>query len=272
MEDRLAGPARSTRADFRYVVRNEGKRHPPAGPGRRPAAPTHSTTYYRSSTSAAGGHARLPGRESRPLRPDRRGGRDSETPALAERRGLPPVPPLSFRMRAMTQPTQPLPRPRRGTSSQGRNAFPRTSAQHRQAPTKLPARIGPPASLLEAIGDAIADCGPVHGRCLPRENPCRPSLEFQGPDCANGRRVVHRGRVEAGQQPGGEVGTILVPQCQSVPQDRFGLGGHDPIVRAAGAKARAPFTAPEGLHRSCQFAVQTDRSRSPLRRTPALMP
>lgn len=222
---------------FQYVVRNERRRRPPAGPGppRRP----RSTTSGRSSTSAAGGHARLPERESRRLRPDRPGDRDSATPALAERRELPPIPRLSFQMRATTQQTEPLPRPRRGTWSQGRHACPRTSARHRQAPRKLPAQIGPPASLLEAISDAIADCGPVHGRCVPRKNPRRPSLEFQGPDCANRRRVVYSRRIEAGQQLGGEVGTILVPQCQSVPQDRFVLGGHDAIVRAAGAKARA---------------------------------
>lgn len=111
-------------------------------------------------------------------RPDRPSGRGSETPALAERRALPPVPRLSFRMPAMTRSTELLPRLRQGTSSRGPYACPRTSARHRQAPLKLTARTGPPASLLETVSDAIADCGPVFGRYFPREDPRRPSLEF----------------------------------------------------------------------------------------------
>ncbi len=172
----------------------------PCGPGAGGlAAPVRSTTSGWPSRSAGGDHARQPGRRSRRLRPDRPSGRGSETPALAERRELPPVPRLSLRMRAMTQSTEPLPRLRQGTLSQGPHACPRTSGRHRQAPTRLPARIGPPASLLETVSDAIADCGPVFGRCFPREHPRRPSLEFRGPDCANGRRVVHSRRIEAGQ-------------------------------------------------------------------------
>lgn len=212
---------------------------PLRGPGVGPVAPVRSTTSGWRSTSAAGDHARQPGRESHHLRPNRPGGRGSETTALAELREPPAAPRPSFRMRAMTQPTGPLPRPCQGTWSQGPHACRRTSARHRQAPMKLLARIGPPASLLETVCDAIAHCGPVFGRCFPRDNPRRPSLEFQGPDCAKGRRVVHSRRIEAGQQVGGEVGTVLLPQCQCIPQDRFGLGGHYPIVRAAGAKARA---------------------------------
>lgn len=167
------------------------------------------TTSGQSSTSAAAGHERQPVRESRRLRPDRPGGRDSARPALAESRGLPPLPRLSFRMRAMTQPTEPLRRPRQGTWSQGQHAGPRTSARHRQAPTRLPARIGPQDSLLQMISDAIPHCGPVDSRRFPRKRPRRPSFEFRCPDCINGPRVLCRWRIEAGQQPSREVGTIL---------------------------------------------------------------
>ena len=246
----MRDPRGSTRADFSYDVPSERKGFvPPAGLDSDPATPVRSTTFGRPSTSADGDHAQQPGRAPRRLRPDRPGGRGSETPALAERRELPPVPRLSFRMRAMTQ-----------TAS--RNIEPRTaclSSYHRAASAssdEASGPIGPPASLLETVSDAIANRGAVLGRCFPREDPRRPSLEFGGPDCANRRRVVHNRRVEAGQELGGDVGTILVAQCQSVPQDRFGLGGHDPIVRAAEAK-RVPLHCPRGQDRSCQFGVES---------------